>query len=213
MTEKDNKPIIKLKKFDTTILDGLFMKNPLFADGLIVAPAVVMAYTVRNSLALCFVFSMVTFFTLLISSFVPRSMVYTMRIILYTFIASCVYIPTLLAAEALFQEEIAAIGVFIPLLVTNSLIVSKSEQRFFLKTKGRMILDILCFVVGYDIALLIMGLLRELISTGAIGDRIYGVIFTCPAIALPFGGFIFLAFAAALVRRIQIAVMTRKGVK
>lgn len=196
----------RVRRFDATILEGLFMKNALFSDGMVVAPAVVMAYTMKNSFALIFVFSVVSFITLTVASFLPKKIVYTLRIILYTLIAALVFIPVDMCAKTIFPVEYETLGVFIPLLITNSLIITKSEQRFFLKTKGRMFIDIVCYIVGYDAAILIMGILRELISTGSVGSRIYGVPFTVSGMALPFGGFIFLAFAAAAVRRIQIAV-------
>ena len=206
MLDDKKNPIPAKRRFDSTVLEGLFMKNPLFSDGMVVAPAVVMAYTMKNSFALIFVFSLVSFLTLAIASFLPKKIVYTLRIILYTLIAAVVFIPVDICAKTIFPAEYATLGVFIPLLITNSLIITKSEQRFFLKTKGRMFIDIICYIVGYDAAILIMGVLRELIALGTVGSRIYGVPFTVSGMALPFGGFIFLAFAAAAVRRIQIAV-------
>ena len=193
-------------KFDVSIFDGLYQKNTVLVSGLVIAPVVIATSTVKVALALIAVFSVITFFTIMIASFVPRDIVYAIRIILYTFIASMVYVPVVIFAKMLFPNEVAALGIFIPLLITNSLIVSKTELRFFRKTKGRMVIDVISYIIGFDIVVLIFALIRELISTGSIGDRIFGIPITFPAFALPFGGFILLGLFSALFRKIQLTI-------
>ena len=83
-------------KIDMSIFDGIYQKNPVFTSGLVIAPAVAAAITVKNAVALIFAFSLISFFAVIISSFVPRDIVYAVRIILYTFIAALVYVPVAL---------------------------------------------------------------------------------------------------------------------
>lgn len=70
--------------------------------------------------------------------------------LLFTFLfASLVYIPTEFLLEQLFEPlAIYNVGIFLPLMVANSLIVRKSETRFFVQKKGPMVLDLLCSVIG-----------------------------------------------------------------
>lgn len=193
-------------KFDLSILDGLYKKNTILVSGLVIAPVVVAASTVKIALALIFAFSMITFFTILISSFVPRDIVYAIRIILYTFIGALVYVPTAIFTNMLFPNEAITLGIFIPLLITNSLIVSKTELRFFRKAKSKMVIDVLSYILGFDLAVLIFAFFREIFSTGSIGDRIFGIPLTFSALSLPFGGFILLGLFSALFRKIQFYI-------
>lgn len=197
-------------RFDTSILDGLYKKNTIFVSGLVIAPVVAAATTVRLALVVACIFSLITFFTILIASFVPRDIAYAVRIILYTLIAAMVYVPAAIFGYTLFPEEIKALGVYVPLLITNSLIVSKTELRFFRKSKAAMTIDILSYIGGFDAAILLFAFLREIFSTGALGDRILGIPLTFPALALPFGGFIFLGLLSGLFRKIQIYIRRNK---
>ena len=198
------------RKIDTSIFDGLYEKNTILVSGLVIAPVVVAATTFKVALALVFVFSAITFLTVMIASFVPRDIVYAIRIILYTLIASMVYVPVVIFGITLFPKEINMLGFFVPLLITNSLIVSKTELRFFRKTKGKMVVDVISYILGFDIVVLIFAFFRELISTGSIGDRIFGIPLTFSAFKLPFGGFILLGLFAALFRKIKISIGRNK---
>ncbi len=134
MPKKESDGAIKI---DTSIFDGLYKKNTVLVSGLVIAPVVVAANTFKVALVLVVVFSLITFFTILISSFVPRDIVYAIRIILYTFIAAMVYVPVIIFANVFFAKELTSLGFFVPLLITNSLIVSKTELKFFEKQKAK----------------------------------------------------------------------------
>lgn len=191
-------------KIDNAFFDGIYTKNTVLISGLVIAPIVAGATTVKDALALIFVFSIITFVTIMISSFVPRDIVYAIRIILYTFIAAIVYVPTVIAANLIFPAEVIHLGVFIPLLITNSLIVSKTELKFFRRPRGQMTLDVLSYILGFDIVAIIFAFIREILSTGSLNGNIIGIPLTFTALSLPFGGFILLGLMAALFRKIQI---------
>lgn len=184
------------------IYNSMIKRNPVLAAGMVIAPVVVFANTLMNAFTLIISFSCITFLTLLISSFVPQKIVYTIRIILYTLIGAIVYIPTTIFLDTIMHDQIANMGVYFPLLITNSLIISRSETTFFAENKGKMVLDIIFSILGYDIAVLLIGFVRELISTGEINGNILAVPVTLPGFAYPYGGFIILGIIAALLRGI-----------
>lgn len=68
--------------FKKIIKNGLINKNPILVSGMVIAPVIVLANNFNDAVMLVAAFSLITFFTLLISSFVPKSIVYTIRIIL-----------------------------------------------------------------------------------------------------------------------------------
>lgn len=188
------------------ILNAMLKKNPILVSGMVIAPAVVTANTFMSAVTLAVTFSVITFFTLVVSSFVPKNIVYTVRIILYTLIGALVYVPSVIILNYIIPEEIAKMGIFFPLLITNSLIISRSETIFFRESKGQMILDIVFCIIGYDAAVLIYGLIREVLSSGTAGEKMLGMPYVFSALEHPFGGFILLGVTAALFRFILMTV-------
>lgn len=188
------------------IINALLKRNPILVSGLVIAPAVVIADSFFNAVILVAAFSVITFFTLLVSSFVPKNIVYSIRIILYTVIGSLVYVPSAILLKYFMPNGIEAMGVFFPLLITNGLIISRSESIFFLESKGHMLLDIIFCIIGYDIAVLLFGAIREILGTGMIGGKIIGMPIVFSAFRHPFGGFILLGILAALLRVIMVTV-------
>ena len=189
--------------FKSPIFDGLFKKNTVLSSGLIIAPVVVVANTVMNAIALICAFSLVTFLTIMISSFISRNIVYTIRIILYTIIAALVYVPVISFEIQFFPHQVENMGIMLPLLITNSLIMSKTELRFYRQSKGKMIVDVAAYILGFDIVVIFLAFIREVFGTGEISGKILGIPLTFPVLVYPFGGFILLGLCAALLRKIQ----------
>ncbi len=192
--------------FKKIIQNGLINKNPILVSGMVIAPVIVLANNFNDAVMLVAAFSLITFFTLVISSFVPKSIVYTIRIILYTLIGAVVYVPSVILLEYLMPDGVEAIGIFFPLFITNSFIVTRSESIFFLETKGKMLLDIIFCIIGYDAAVLIFAAVREILASGTIGGKITGMPASFRVFEHPFGGFILLGLFAALFRSILLLI-------
>lgn len=179
--------------------EALFTSNALLANGSIIAPAVVVATGFMPALTLCLIFSLVTYITVAICSFVPRKLLYTVRIILYTLVASLVYVPVSMLVEGIMPQYFAALGIYAPLLITNSMITVRTESKFYRLKRGYMFELAAFYVVGYDVSLLLFGTLRELLS----GGGLFGVSFlplSFPTASAAFGGFILLAVVSAIFR-------------
>ncbi len=188
------------------IKNALLYKNPILVSGMVIAPVVVMANNFFDALTLIAAFSLITFFTLLISSFVPKNIVYTIRIILYTLIGALVYVPSVILLKYLMPEGVKALGIFFPLFITSSFIISRSESIFFLETKGKMFLDIIFCIIGYDAAVLLFAAIREILAFGTIGGTIIGMPVQLSAFQNPFGGFILLGLMAAVFRSVLLFI-------
>lgn len=193
------------------IYNSAIRKNPVFSTGLVIAPVVVYATSFSKALTLVIAFSFLTFFTLLFSSFVPRKIVYTIRITLYTIIGALVYVPVAVILNTLIPEQINSMGIYFPLLITNSFIVSRSETTFFAESRGNMFLDIIFSIIGYDAAVLIFGLVREIISTGEFYGQVIDVPLNFPIFSNIYGGFILLGIFAALFRGILYFIQKFKA--
>ncbi len=188
------------------IFNALLKRNPLLVSGMVIAPAVMTADSLSGAATLAAAFSIITFFTLLISSFVPKRIVYAVRIIMYAFIGALVYVPAAIALKYFIPDAIDNMGIFFPLLIINSFIISRSESIFFLETKGKMMLDIIFCIIGYDAAVILFGIIREIIGSGTANGKIIGMPLVFSAFSEPFGGFILIGIMAALLRLLMLII-------
>lgn len=181
--------------------DGLLRQNIVLMSGLVTAPVIVAATTVQRAVVLAVSFFLLSYTSILLCRFIPRRIVYTVRIFLYAVVAAAMYIPTMLCLEYLFPDILPNVVLYVELLVVNSFLLAKTETRFYLKPYGEMAVDALIYVAGYAIVAFIVGALREILAYGTI----YGFHLTepiMPAAKSPFFGFILVGMLAAFCRGI-----------
>lgn len=208
MTKKNNSNNgnANLRRGYAEIFDGVFKKNPLFVSGFIIAPVVACCYSLKNAFVLIFVFSVMTFLTVLISTFIPRNFVYTLRIILYTAIASVVFVPIYGVAVQIFGDRVGELGFFLPLLVTNSMISLQSELIFYKMPKIKMIASVFFYILGFDLAVIIFSAIREFLAFGTIFDKVAFTGLHIDLFSLTCGGFVLLGLVCGVFRKILIFV-------
>lgn len=137
-------------------------------SGLVTAPIIVAATTFERALVLTLSFLLISYSSIIICRFIPREIVYTVRIICYVGVAAVMYIPTALLMNALFPETASAVSIYIEILVVNSLILAKTESRFYLMPMKEMALDALMYILGYAIAAFAVGIIREFLAFGSL---------------------------------------------
>ena len=183
-----------------SFMQGITTHNPVFASGLAIAPAVFAGSTLSGALTYAAFFSAVTFTALCFSSLLPRRIPYALRIILYTAAAAAVYIPFYIYFDGRLPADAAKLGMFLPMIATSQFVVSASELRFFRMSRPQMMADVISHIIGLDIAIIFMGAVRELFSTGGINGALYGITHVNPLIGAPCGGFIMIGLMGALIR-------------
>ncbi|MEG2597608.1 MAG: Rnf-Nqr domain containing protein, partial [Oscillospiraceae bacterium] len=127
----------------------------------------------------------------------------TFRVIFNAIIASLIFIPSVVLLEKWMPGSTFQLGIYLPLLATNSLIIQKSESRFHKMDFKTMLLQLVCNAAGFFLVATIVGAFRELFGKGMLlGKTIPGFTFTAPALMLPFCGFILIGFLAAGMKKL-----------
>ena len=196
-----------MNKRKNTVFDGLLADNTVLSSLMVISPVIICGDSLRNAEALIYAFSSITFLAVMISSFVPKKLPYTVKVIIYALISSLVYIPVKLAAEEFYPDCISRIGIYFPLLAVNSLIVFQTEAKFFRMKKLKMIPSLIFYILGFDLVMLITAFIRELLAYGTINSKIVDVDTLISGLAQPFGGFIFLGLMCGIYRRIRASVI------
>lgn len=183
-------------------LDGLFRQNIVLMSGLVTAPIIVAATSGERAVVLVLSFFLMSYTSILICRFIPRKIVYTVRTLLYAAVAAMMFIPTVLLLESWFPETTKSVMLYIELLTVNSLLLAKTESRFYLKPYGEMIVDAFIYVLGYAVAAFAVGIIRELLAFGTLfGMRCFEPLM--PAAKSPFFGFFLVGMLAAICRVIS----------
>ncbi|WP_455530271.1 Rnf-Nqr domain containing protein [Ruminococcus sp.] len=193
------------------LMGGVLGDNVVLSGLMVISPVIVCGDTLKNAAALVYAFSAITFLAVLISSFVPQKLPYTVKVILYAVIAAIIYIPVKFASKQLYPESISRIGIYYPLLAVNSLIVIQTEAKFFRMNNRDMIISLIFCILGFDIVMLITGFLRELFAYGTINNHIVDMNTLTDGLSKPFGGFIFLGLMCGAYRFVRNAVQKDKS--
>ena len=200
-----------LKQFKEGLLDN----NPVLVQLLGMCPTLAVTTTVSNAvgmgLAATAVLICSNLFISLLRKFIPKQV----RIAAYIVIISGFVTAVELLMRAYFYELYQSLGLFIPLIVVNCIILARAEA-FASKNKPLpSIIDGAAMGLGFTFALVLLAFVRELLGSGKIfGWAIPGysenpmVIFVLPA-----GAFISLGLVIAVVRKIRNTAADRTRLK
>lgn len=182
------------------LIKGLWRENPVFVAVLGMCPTLAVTNTAINSLAMSAATFFVLFFSSLFVSLLRKVIAKQVRITTYiVIIATFVSLVDMLLA-ALVPDIHKELGAFIALIVVNCLILGRQEA-FAAKNKvGAALMDAIGMGLGFTIALLMIGIVREILGNGSLFDiPILGTSFEPWIIMiLPPGGFFTLGFLLLL---------------
>ena len=149
-------------------LRGIWRENPVLIQMLGLCPALAVTNTVANSL----VMGIATFFVLTGSSFlvslVKKVVPNEVRISTYILIIATFVTVADMTLEALVPDIHKALGAFVALIVVNCMILGRQEAFASKNPIGRSLLDAFGTGVGFMIAMLMMGTVREVLGNGTI---------------------------------------------
>jgi electron transport complex protein RnfE len=187
-------------------LAGIWRENPVFVTVLGLCPTL----AITNNVANCLAMGAATFFVLVGSSFlvssVRRWVPNEVRISTFILIIATFVTVADMALAALVPDIHKALGAFIALIVVNCIILGRQEAFASKNPVGRSVLDAVGSGIGFMIALLLMGSIREVLGYGMfLGVPLFGPHYEPWVIMiLPPGGFLTLAvilLAMSLIER------------
>lgn len=191
--------------------DGMINQNIVLMSGLFAGPVIGAATGLESSLIVALVFSLVTVVSIGLCRLLPIKLAFSVRVVLYALIASAVYVPVMLLAELIFgADRVSAISLYLAVTVTNPLIMTKGESRFFLRSVPLMFKDVIGFVLGFDLSCVLVGSLRDILTDNMLGNTIILLPFQLSAMQNVYGGFILVGVLAGLFRFLFMKYGKRK---
>ena len=184
---------------------GFWKENPVFVQLLGLCPALAVTNSATHALAMAgataFVLVGSSLLVSTVRSWIPKQVRITAFIII---IATFVTVADF-TLQAMWPDIHKELGAFIALIVVNCLILGRSEAFASKNTLGRSALDALGMGVGFTLALLAVGIIREVLGAGTLfGLAILPETFqTWTVMVLPSGGFFAMAIWLLVVNWIK----------
>ncbi len=182
--------------------DGLLDQNPIFVQLLGMCSTLAISTSVINGLGMgfsvTFVLVLSNLFISLLRNYIPSRI----RIASYIVIIAGFVTVVDMVLQAYIPSLAESLGLFIPLIVVNCIILARAESFASKHTPLPSVLDGFAMGLGFTFALVIISAIRELLGSGKIlGYSVMPDVFS-PAVLVisPVGGFLILGALIAAVQ-------------
>ena len=147
---------------------GIIRENPIFVMMLGMCPTLGVTTSAENGLGM----GLATLFVLMLSNFAISAVKYLIpdkvRIPCYIVIAATFVTVVDLTMAAYLPALHARLGIFIPLIVVNCLILGRAEAFASKNSIFQSVLDAVGMGLGFTLALTLLGSVREILGSGSI---------------------------------------------
>ena len=190
-------------------MEGLLTQNPVLVQVLGMCSTMAITTSFFNGLGMGVAVTIIlTLSNIIISAMrkiIPDKIRIAMFIVVIAGFVTCVD----LLLQAFVPALSESLGVFIPLIVVNCIILGRAEAFSYKNGIGASLFDGIFQGIGYTVVLIVMCVIRELLGAGTFGGgllnggdgiRIIPEAFGVKILTLPVGGFLVLGCLIALMQ-------------
>jgi electron transport complex protein RnfE len=203
------------------IKNGIFTENPIFVQVIGMCPVLAITTTALNGIGMGISTMVVLIFSNLFISLLRKAIPQKARIPAYVVIIAGFVTAVEFFLRAYIPGLYNSLGLYIPLIVVNCMILARAEAFAAKQSAGKSVLDGVGMGLGFTLALVIIGAIRELLGSGSfLADTPF--VLTLPEnvprtvlMVLPPGAFLTLGLLMAgrnhyLNRKKRLGVMVRE---
>ena len=188
----------------TILLNGLIKENPVFVLILGMCPTLATTTSALNGMSMGLATLFVLFGSNVVISILKNLIPDKIRITAYILVIATFVTVAELLIQAYFPAISESLGIFIPLIVVNCLILGRAEAFAAKNTVFHSALDGIGMGLGFTFALTMLGSIRELLGTGKVfGNIIFPEHYGAIIFILAPGAFIVLGYLIAIVRKVS----------
>lgn len=184
---------------------GLWSENAVFRLLLGLCPALAVTTSAENGLGMGLATTFVLLCSNIVVSLLRKVIPAKVRIPAFIVIIASFVTVVQLTMEAYLYDLHKALGIFIPLIVANCLILGRAEAFASKRSLIPSVVDGVGMGVGFTLALFVLGAVRELFGAGTIfGISLFGAAYQpLLLMILPPGAFISLGLLLAGMNRLD----------
>ena len=198
--------------FGKQLKDGLLTQNPVLVQLLGMCSTLAITTSISNGLGMGVSVLIILTCSNVVISLLRKIIPGQIRIAAYIVVIAGFVTMVDLLLQAYFQDIAESLGVFIPLIVVNCIILARAES---FASKNKVLpaaLDGICQGIGYTLVLLVMSAIRELLGSGSLaGNQIFPADYGALMMALPVGGFLTVGCLIALMQWAQDKAANKGG--
>jgi len=185
-------------------MNGVLNRNPVWVLFLGMCPALATTTSAINGMSMGLATFFVLFGSNIVVSILKNIMPDKVRITGYIMIIGTFVTVAEMLIHAYFPAVFINLGIFIPLIVVNCIILGRAEAFASKNPVFRSALDAIGMGLGFTLALTLLGVIRELLGTGkAFGTVIFPDHYGAIIFVLAPGAFIVLGYLIAAMNKIR----------
>lgn len=198
--------------------DGLLTQNPVLVQLLGMCSTMAITTTLFNGIGMGICVTVILICSNIVISLLRKVIPSKIRIAAYIVVIAGFVTMVDLLMQAYLPSLSESLGIFIPLIVVNCIILGRAEAFASKNSVGASILDGVAQGIGYTIVLVIMCVVREFLGSGTFGGGLLGADgaglrvlpeqYPAMMLILPVGGFLTLG---VLIAAVQYFLSRKKG--
>ncbi len=187
---------------------GIFKDNPVLRLMIGLCPVLAVSNTTLNALGMSAAVAFVLIGSNLVVALIRKVTPDEIRIPIFIIIISTFVTIIDYVMQAYAPVLYAQLGVFVPLIVVNCIILGRAEAFAYKNPVFNSILDGVGMSIGFTLALGSIGVIREVLGAGAIlGIQLFDPAIAATIMILPPGAFITIGFIMAFLNKLENKVM------
>ncbi|MBQ7661910.1 MAG: electron transport complex subunit E [Prevotella sp.] len=186
------------------IKNGIIKENPTFVLMLGMCPTLATTTSATNGMAMGLATMAVLICTNVVISCMKRLTPDKVRIPVFIVIIAAFVTILQMIIKAYLPDIDAALGLFIPLIVVNCVILGRAEAFAAKQSPLASLFDGIGIGLGFTLGLTLLGIFREILGSGSVfGFTLIPETYNILLFVLPPGAFITLGFLIAIVNKMR----------
>jgi electron transport complex protein RnfE len=185
-------------------LNGFIKENPILVLILGTCPTLATTSSAANGLGMGLATTFVLLGSNVVISLIKSLVPDKVRIPAYVVVIATFVSVVEMVMQAYVPALYESLGIFIPLIVVNCIVLGRAEAFASKNSVGKSALDGLGMGLGFALALAVLGSIREVLGTGKIfGQVLYSDSYGMLLFVLAPGAFIALGYLIAVVNKLK----------
>lgn len=165
-----------MAEYRSIVRQGIWDNNVVFGQMLSLCPALAVTSSATNGLGMGLATMAVVTLSNILVSLLARFITAEVRIPAYVLIIATLVTMVDMAINAYLHELYKVLGLFIPLIVVNCLILGRAESFASKEKVLPSLVDGLAMGAGFTVALMLLGGVREILGTGTLFANASGLL-------------------------------------
>ncbi|WP_454054088.1 electron transport complex subunit RsxE [Clostridium sp. Marseille-Q7071] len=200
-----------MKKLIERLKTGLFTENPVFVQVLAMCPTLAVTSSVENAIGMGLAATAVLIGSNAVISLLRKLIPDKIRIPAFIVVIASFVTLIQFLVQAYLPDLYKSLGIFIPLIVVNCIILGRAEAYASKNSVVSSIFDAIGMGLGFTLALTVLACIRELLGAGTIyGIQILPSSYEPMGIMqLAPGAFITLGILLSIMNQVKISKMNQ----